>query len=703
MNSDSIHNPVAFLALQLGIIFFAVRFSGKLVRKVGIPQILGELIAGIIIGPYALGGITLPGFPQGIFYAGLGYLGVSSELYAFASIASVVLLFTSGLETNIGLFLRYSLAGLIIGLGGAIVSFFAGDLAGALLLNTSFSDPRCLFLGILSTATSMSIISRILSDQKKMDSPEGATILAATVFDDVLGIIALAVILGIVAVAGSDTQSTNGLNAAAVLAIAGQAFGIWLFFTILGLVFAKKVATFLKFFKRPADFSILALGLALILAGLFEKQGLALKIGAFIAGLSLSRTDIAPVIQERIRGIYDFFVPVFFVVMGMMVNFRDFLSPHVLLFGLIYTVTGVIAKVIGCSGPALLLGFNGKGALRIGMGMAPRGELVLIMASVGLASGVLSEQIFAVAVFMTLVTTLVAPSFMSLAFKIEGSGTRKPSRDEEFTAITWEFSSQEIADLVIDTLLKDLRNEGFYIQVMNIDEGLSQARKDDIILFIKERENIVTIETFETEMPFVKTAVYEVIVELHETIHKLEESSDPQIMKKQLLTSGSEADLNLLSYISAEHTIISLKGETKEEIITELVDMLHEKGKILDRDMVLSDVWERENVMNTGMEHGIALPHAKTDGVDDLLVAVGIKKEGVDFGSVDGERSRIFIMMISPRKASVPYLEFLAAVGSVLNDETTRESVINAHTAEVAAMLLRTGERRKKGPIGTRH
>jgi len=696
MDSNLTNNYIAILALQLGIIFFVVRLFGKMAKKIGVPQLLAELIAGIIIGPYALGGISLPGFSQGIFASGTSYLGVSNDLYTFASIASVVLLFTSGLETNIGLFLRYSVTGGLIGLGGTIVSFVFGSVTGVLLLGASFMDPRCLFLGILSTATSMGITARILSDQRKMDSPEGATILAATILDDVLGVAAMAAIVGIVTVVSGTANNADGVNAAAAMAIAGKTFGIWLGFTVLGIIFSKKVAAFLKFFKSPADFSILALGLALILGGFFEKQGMALKIGAYITGLSLSKTDIAPIIRERVRGIYDFFVPVFFVVMGMMVNFRDFLLPHVLAFGLIYTATAIIAKIVGCSGPALLLGFNGKGALRIGMGMVPRGEFVLIIASFGLASGVLSEQLFAVIVLMTLITTLAAPPLMIMSFRIPGIGTRKPARNENMTSMKWEFSTEDIANLVTNTLLKDLRNEGFYIQIMNIDEGLSQARKDEIILFIKEDINIVTIDAFEPDMSFVKTAVYEVIVELHEAIHQLEASFDPHVMKKELSKIKNDSFNELLSYIKSENTVIDLKGGTKKEIITELADILAAHGKLLDRDMVINDVWERENIMNTGMEHGIALPHAKTDGVEDLLVAVGIKKEGIDFGAADGEKSRLFILMVSPKKASVPYLEFLAAVSTALRDNDAREAVINAPSPEIAVQLLHTGERRRR-------
>jgi Kef-type K+ transport system membrane component KefB/mannitol/fructose-specific phosphotransferase system IIA component (Ntr-type) len=676
------------LVLQIGIILFAVRLGGRLVKKTGIPTVLGELMAGVIIGPYALGGIVLPGFPHGIFPLGAsGSLAVSTELYAFATVASIILLFASGLETDLGLFLRYSVAGGLIGMGGALVSFAAGAFCGVVLLHTSFMDPRCLFLGILSTATSVGITARILSDQKKMDSPEGVTILAAAVFDDVLGIIMLAVVLGIVALVSG--HSGGGLSAQAILLIAGKAFGIWLGFTALGLVFSKQLASFLKIFKHSFDFSVLALGIALILAGFFEKQGLAMIIGAYITGLALSKTDIAAVIQERIRGLYEFFVPLFFAVMGMMVNVREILSAPVLIFGAIYTAAAIFAKVIGCGGPALLLGFNGKGALRIGAGMIPRGEVALIIAGIGLASGVLGNQLFSVIILMTLVTTLAAPPFLSAALRIPGPGTRKTVKDEDSAQAVWEFENDEIADLVVDILLKDLRAEGFYVQMMNIDEGLTQARKDDIALSITEEESAVTIETLKTDMPFAKNAVYEVILGLSDTIQKLKASADPAAMRKDLRDKDGRASRDLLSLVEPEALSLELKGETKEEIITELVDILAKRGKLLDRDLALADVFEREIAMSTGMEHGIALPHGKTDGIGDIAVAVGIKRNGINFNSMDGQPSRLFILVVSPKKTSGPHVQFLAAIGAVLKNETLREAVINAATTEEAANLLR--------------
>ncbi len=673
------------LVLQLGIIIFAVRAGGQLVKKLGIPSVLGELLAGVVIGPYAFGGVALPGFPHGVFPLGSGTLAVSPELYGFATVASIILLFASGLETDIALFLRYSVAGGIVGIGGVVFSFAFGDLVGVFLLKASFMDPRCLFLGILSTATSVGITARILSDQKKMDSPEGVTILAAAVFDDVLGIICLAVVLGIVAVL---TGHGGSLNAASILGIAGKAFGIWLGFTALGLIFAKRIANLLKLFKHSYDFSVLALGIALVLAGFFEKQGLAMIIGAYITGLSLSKTDIAAVIQERIHGLYEFFVPVFFAVMGMLVNVKEILSPPVLAFGAIYTGVAILTKVLGCGVPALALGFNLKGALRIGTGMVPRGEVALIIAGIGLAGGILDERIFGVTILMTLVTTLVAPPILSFTLKIPGPGTRKPVKGDDSATVVWDFPSDEIADLVVDTLLKDLKNEGFYVQMMNIDDGLSQARKDDIALSITEEESRVTIETAKADLPFVKTAVYEVLLHLHDAIERLKASSDPAALKKELSDLDARADRDLLMLIDPACVTTALSGTTKEEIIAELVGLLDSAGKITDKGTVIADVLQREKTMSTGMQHGIALPHAKSDGTKEICVAVGIKKDGIDFESIDGEPSRLFVLVVSPKKVSGPHVQFLAAIGGVLKDAETRECVLRSDRREEVAMYL---------------
>ena len=685
---------MTILVFQVGVILFAVRLGGLFARKIGIPSVLGELLIGVVIGPYALGRIALPGFPEGLFpLSELSSIAVSTELYAFATVASIILLFFSGLETDIGLFLKYSVAGVVIGFGGVLFSFVIGDLCGILLLKTSFLDTRCLFLGVLSTATSVGITARILSDRKKMDSPEGVTILAAAVFDDVLGIIMLAVVLGITALLTGHAE--GNYSALAILGIAGKAFGIWLGFTVLGLVFSRQLASFLKLFKNNSDFSILAFGLALIIAGFFERHGgLAMIIGAYITGLSLSKTDIAAVIQGRLEGLYEFFVPVFFAVMGMMVNIREIFSRDVLIFGGIYTLAAIFAKVIGCGGPALLLGFNIKGALRIGVGMVPRGEVALIIAGIGLTMGVLDNQLFSIVILLTLISTIVAPPLLNASLKIKGQGTRKIVSDGDTTYLKWDFDSHDVAKLMLDRLLIDIRAEGFYVQVMNLDNNVALARKDDISVSISREGRSVIIETSNSDLPFVNNVVYEDIINLSEAMQKLKESMNTTAMKKELFDRRGRTTNSLLSVIEANSIVLDVKGKNIEEVIRELVETLNKQKKLLNKELVLTDVFEREKIMSTNMGYGIVLPHAKSDGVEETVVAVGIKKEGIILDPSDNQPARIFVMEISPRKDG-PHLQFLSALGAVLRDETIRQKLINSSSpAEVAEILHNNNGRR---------
>ena len=667
------------LIIQIGVIMFAVRIGRRIVRYLGVPSVLGELIAGIVIGPFALGGIPLPGFPNGLFFMEklAGNMAVSPELYAFSTIGSIILLFSSGLETDLGLFLRYSLAGGIIGIGGVLVSLISGVALGVFFLGYSATDPLCLFLGVISTATSVGITARILSDQKKMDSPEGVTIMTAAVFDDVLGIIVLAVILGFTTLL---VDKGGSFDAVSVIGIAGKVFGIWLVFTVLGLVFSKKIAAFLKVFKQSYDFSILSLGLALMLSGIFEAYGLAMIIGAYVMGLSLSKTDIAALIQERLHGLYEFFVPLFFAVMGMMVNVRSILSRDVLIFGAVYSVVAILSKIIGCGGPALLLGFNLKGGLRIGTGMVPRGEVALIIAGIGVSWGILSELLFSVIILMTLVTTLAAPPLINIALRIPGSGAKKDGMAEDSASASWEFYSDAIASIVMDTLLNNLKAEGFFVQMLNIDDGISQARKGDIVMSIKESENTVQIETLRPNMNFVKMAMYEAIIELHFTVVKLKNLSYTDVLKKEISGMDGTVPRDALELIQTNCIVMDLKGETREEIIAELVQHLAYKGKLDDYDLVLHDVLQRENIMSTGMERGIAIPHAKTEGVKETAVAVGIKRTGADFGSVDGESTCIVILVVSPLKKHTKHIQFLATISAIFKDKKLVDSVVNAKT-----------------------
>lgn len=665
------------LVLQLAVLLFAVRGGGALAHFFKLPSVVGELLSGVLIGPYALGALPLPGFAQGLFPIAAGTnLSVSPILYAFSTVASIILLFSSGLETDIDMLLRYSFAGGVVGLGGVVASFGLGAGIGSLLTHQHFFSPTSMFLGIMSTATSVGISARILSDRKKMDSPEGVTILAAAVFDDVLGIVCLAIVMGIVAV--MTGHSAGGLSSWGIVLIALKAFGIWLGFTALGLIFGKQLAAFLKKLGGEASSSVLALGAALFLAGVFEKQGLAMIIGAYIVGISLSKTEIAYHIQDKTKPLYNFFVPIFFAIMGMLVDVRQILNPTVLAFGFAYTLAAVLAKILGCGLPALFLGFNLRGATRIGIGMVPRGEVALIIAGIGLAGGVLDSSIFGVAIFMIMVTSIVAPPLFNITISRGGAGTRKAVKGANTESLSIDFPSYEIAELVSSSFLRDLQREGFFVQLMSIRDKISHIRKGDVSISLVADNHTMTLETAPEDMGFAKAALYETLIRLDANFDKLKEGYDPNRFRGDVLLEGTRKDTSFRRVLDPRCVTSSLAGTNKNEVIAELVELLDKAGYVKDKAMLLSDIIAREAMMSTGMEQGIALPHARTFAVVKPAMAIGIHKQGLDFGTIDGSPGRIIALIASPAGDEAPHMQVLASLGAALGDAGIRNRLLAA-------------------------
>ena len=690
------------LVFQLAVIIFAARIFGKLAARVGIPSVLGELVSGIIIGPFALGGISLPGFPNGLFGVTESLAGaISPELYAFSQIASIILLFSSGLETDLSLFIKYSVSGGIIGLGGVVVSFFFGAGCAMFILPvlgiecSGLFDVKCLFLGIMSTATSVGITARILSDKKKMDSPEGVTILAAAVFDDVLGIVLLAVVMGIVSALGSGASLSGGK----IGLIAIKAFGIWLIATLVFILLSKKIARFVRLFGGATDFSIAALGVAFLLAGFFEKENIAMIIGAYTTGLALSGTDIAPVIQEKIHSLYKFFVPIFFAVTGMSVDITKLFSQKVLICGGIYTLIAVLSKLLGCGLPALGLGFNVKGGFRIGSGMIPRGEVALIIAGIGLtakdAAGlpIVNQDLFGVVILMTLVTTLLAPPILNVSLSIKGRGTKKEIADAESQIFEWDFKNQELTHLVMDILHRDLRTEGFYVQMMNVTDGICTARRGDTAISLREEDTNLIIETDEKDMGFIKGELYEIMLRLNKSMQSLSALKNTASLQYGFASPENRVTNSITRYLNPACISTNLKGNTKEEIFEELITLLCQSGNVENRELVKISLVEREKSMSTGLEKGIAIPHTKTDGVKETCVAIGIKADGVDFNSLDGKPAQIFVMLVSPVNGSNPLMRAMAAFSGALMHEEIRTALLQAKTPEGVIDVLKDSKK----------
>lgn len=683
---------MTLLVVQLGVIVFAAKLGNVFLERLKMPGVVGELLVGMLIGPFLLGGISLPGFPDGLFPLGSGF-PISPELYGICSIASVVLLFMVGLETDIKLLMKYSLAGSLVGIGGVVSSFFLGDFMAIVLSKLflgeqlTFFSPSCLFLGIVSTATSVGITARVLSEKRKLDSPEGVTILTGAVVDDVLGIILLAVGLSVIAASkGSGEGRIDWLH---IGVIAAKAIGIWLAAMVVGLLASRRISVLLKWFGDRSSIAIMSLGLALVLGGLFEQAGLAMVVGAYVMGLSLSNTDIDHVIREKINPISAFLVPVFFVVMGMLVDLRVLLSKNVLMFGVAYTLAVNTGKMVGCGVPALFCNFNLRGAIRIGVGMLPRGEITLIIAGIGLGAGVLSPEMFGVVVVMILVTVMIAPPALAALFNSDASGLRRPEPGGEGNTLTFTFPSSQTAALLVEKLMSVFESEGFFVHLLHRRSGIYQLRKDRIVIGFRHHGTDIDFDCSKTEIPLVNAAMYEVVGELEQTIKELRKPIDTKEIIRRLQEDGhSGGETGLTKYITPEAVEPNLQGGTKVEIIDELLELLRKTGKVGDVAAARREVLAREESMSTGMQHGIAIPHARTDAVHDLVCAVGVKKDGADFGAIDSAPSTIIVLTLAPRNAPAPHVQFMATVSRML-DADGRKRVLAAGTkAELCAVLV---------------
>ena len=534
-SSQDMGHMMTTLVLQLAVIVIAARSLGFLFPKfLKQPRVLGELMAGMIIGPYALGAITLPLLNQPLFPKLETVIPVSPELYGIAVVASIVLLFLAGLETDLPTFLKFSHIGTLVGLGGVVVSFFLGDMVAVLLLPgvDSFMHPTALFLGTLSTATSVGITARILSEKRKLSSPEGVTILAGAVLDDVIGIVILAVVVGIVKI----SQSGGQVNWGQIGFIALKAFGFWLVLTILGILFAKKISRTLKWLRSNDAMAGMALGLALFFSGLAEMAGLAMIIGAYVVGLSLSQTDMANELRERLHGVYQFLVPVFFCVMGMMVNFVAL--KGILLFGLVYAASAILAKLIGCGIPALLAGFNLKGAFRIGAGMLPRGEVTLIIAGIGLSSGAIGQDMFGVAIMTLLIASVIAPPLLIKSFD-GGTGLRNQKlvkEDEAGCRLQLQFPSIHITDFIRTRIIQAFQTEEFFVHRVNLNSYIYHIKKEDIFITLIQKNKGIELSTETENKALASLIVAEEILELKDLLEGVKELDSPDGMCEKLVS-----------------------------------------------------------------------------------------------------------------------------------------------------------------------
>jgi len=391
------------LFVQLLVIFVAAKLAGELFLRLRQPAVIGEILAGILVGPFALGLIGLPGKELlQLFHEDQAAAreAVTLVLETVAEIGVVVLLFFVGLETRLSDLLRVGVRSLAVAVLGVLAPFLGGTLLMFLL---GYPSMEAIFIGTVLVATSVGITARVLRDVGALDSREARIILGAAVFDDILGLLMLTIVSGI---AVSGELEVGRILRISVLALAFTALVGGLGALAVRRYFPPLVER-LRIEHAPL---VVALALMLATASLAAAIGLAPIVGAFLAGMALAEVAERYHLHEQALPIYTFLVPFFFVVTGARVDPRLFLQTETLWLALAVTGVAVVTKALGAAlGTA---GYPLRSMAVVGFGMVPRGEVGLIIASIGLSLGVVERPLFSVAVVMSMLTTLLTPPLL---------------------------------------------------------------------------------------------------------------------------------------------------------------------------------------------------------------------------------------------------------------------------------------------------
>lgn len=374
----------AGVLLSLFVVFVAAQIGAELAGRLKLPSVVGEIAAGCLIGPSLL-----------------GWVSISEPLNVLAEIGAVLLLFSVGLETQLADLKKVGKVASLVAVAGVALPFIVGGLWAHF---SGFDTPKSLFIAAAFVATSAGITARVLSDMKVLWRTESRVILGAAVIDDILAMLILGVVTALQGGRGSGSTGINWLQIGLVLI---QATGFVAAIAFFGTRLARKKSALLDAPINALSPLTLSLSLCLGLAAAAAYLGLAAIIGAFLAGMVLAESKQRLALGKQIQPIMALLVPFFFVVTGAQVDLKELASGAAMGALIVVTFLAVVSKLIGGGLGALSMGK--KSALIIGFGMVPRGEVGIIVASLGQSTGVFSGRVYAIIIAMSLLTSVIAP------------------------------------------------------------------------------------------------------------------------------------------------------------------------------------------------------------------------------------------------------------------------------------------------------
>jgi len=387
--------------ISLSLLLFASKLFAELFHKIKLPIVLGELLAGIVIGPYALGGWPL--------FNGEPLVILDETIKNIGELAAIVILFVAGLEITPREFLRGGLSSFTIGALGVIVPFFVGYFVFSLY---GLEALETLLIATALTATSIAISIQVLTSLGKMQTKEARLILGAAIVDDILAIAVLSVVL---------TMVQTGNTTPDIIEI------VFLILKILGLFVALLVGSILivprilhreRLWKSQGSIEGITTAIFFGGAGIAALVGLSPIVGAFAIGMAVASTRLIKQVEEYVHKLQIIFAPLFFAIIGAQVDLRGVNLEVLLIAGILVSIA-IATKILGCGLPSIIFLKDKSKAMRVGIGMVSRGEVGLIVAGVGATSGVLSGDVYTAIIVMVAVTTIITPIWLKKAYQKE--------------------------------------------------------------------------------------------------------------------------------------------------------------------------------------------------------------------------------------------------------------------------------------------
>ena len=396
------------IIISISILLFSAKIFAEIFQRIKQPVVLGELLAGIIVGPYALGGLPLfDGQPLVVLDETLKYIG---------ELAAIVILFIAGLEITPREFLRGGAASFTVGALGVIIPFAVGFMVLSLYGLDSF---EILLIATAMTATSIAISIQVLTELGKMQSKEARLILGAAIVDDILAIAILSVVLTMVQSGNTSPQIMD------IAFLIVKILGLFAVLLIGAIFLIPRILHREKLWRSRGSIEGITTAIFFGIAGVAAYVGLSPIVGAFAAGMAVASTKLIKQVEEYAQKLQFIFAPLFFAIIGAQVDLRGVNIDVLIIAGIIIAIA-ISTKLLGCGLPSMLFLKKDKTkSMRVGIGMVSRGEVGLIVAGVGVTSGVFSTDIYTSIIIMVAVTTIITPIWLKKSYKKELSATDK--------------------------------------------------------------------------------------------------------------------------------------------------------------------------------------------------------------------------------------------------------------------------------------